>query len=162
MDPRDVRTTEDARRIIEQRDIEHVKVGVFDIDGVLRGKYMSRQKFLSALDGGFGFCNVVLGWDSHDQLYDNVAYTGWHTGYPDAQAKIELDTFRRIPWERNTPFFLMDFYSPDGGPLWVSPRQTLRKVVARAEGMGYRPKVGFGVPIDAWLRGPLRECRTDP
>ena len=102
MNPRDVRTADDAKRIVEQRDIEHVKVGVFDIDGVLRGKYMSRRKFLSALEGGFGFCNVVLGWDSNDQLYDNVTFTGWHTGYPDAPVRLLPESCRVIPWEERT------------------------------------------------------------
>ena len=102
MNPRDVRTADDAMRIVEQRDIEHVKVGVFDIDGVLRGKYMSRRKFLSALEGGFGFCNVVLGWDSNDQLYDNVTFTGWHTGYPDAPVRLLPESCRVIPWEERT------------------------------------------------------------
>jgi glutamine synthetase len=61
MDPRQVRTAADARAIVEQRGLSHVKVGVFDIDGVLRGKYMGREKFFSALEKGFGFCDVVLG-----------------------------------------------------------------------------------------------------
>ena len=40
-----------------------VKVAVTDIDGILRGKVMHVDKFLSSLEGGFGFCNVVFGWD---------------------------------------------------------------------------------------------------
>ena len=72
MDPKDVKTAADARAIVEERGLSHVKVGVFDIDGVMRGKYMGRDKFFSALEKGFGFCDVVLGWDSNDQLYDNV------------------------------------------------------------------------------------------
>ena len=32
------------------------------VDGVLRGKYLARDKFFSALEQGFGFCDVVLGW----------------------------------------------------------------------------------------------------
>jgi len=80
IDPRDVKTATDAKQIIQERKLNHLKVGVFDIDGVMRGKYMSREKFLSALDKGFGFCDVVLGWDSNDQLYDSsVTYTGWNT-----------------------------------------------------------------------------------
>ena len=70
--PENIRTAADARRIVEERGLTHVKVGVFDVDGILRGKYMSKPKFFSALEGGFGFCDVVLGWDSNDQLYDNV------------------------------------------------------------------------------------------
>src|SRR6185369_4740427 len=81
MQPENVRSAADARKIVEERKLEHIKVGVFDNDGVMRGKYMGRDKFFSALDKGFGFCDVVLGWDSNDQLYDNVKYTGWHTAY---------------------------------------------------------------------------------
>ena len=81
MDARDVSGNADAKALVEQRGLSHVRVGVFDIDGIMRGKYMSREKFFSALDQGFGFCDVVLGWDCSDQLYENpgVAYTGWHS-----------------------------------------------------------------------------------
>jgi glutamine synthetase len=35
------------------------------VDGVLRGKIMSKNKFLSIAKGdGFGFASVVFGWDS--------------------------------------------------------------------------------------------------
>lgn len=34
-----------------------------DVDGVLRGKIMSKSKFLSAAETDFGFCGVVYGWD---------------------------------------------------------------------------------------------------
>ena len=47
-----------------------VKVAVSDIDGILRGKYIHKEKFASAVEGGFGFCDVVFGWDSHDGLQD--------------------------------------------------------------------------------------------
>ncbi len=76
MQPDEVKSSADAKAIVEERELEHVKVGVFDIDGIMRGKYMGRDKFVAALRGGFGFCDVVLGWDSHDQLYDNVRFTG--------------------------------------------------------------------------------------
>ena len=80
-----------------------------DVDGVLRGKYLDKAKFLSATRSGFGFCNVVFGWDSNDQCYDNTAYTGWQSGYPDAEVRIDLTTMRRIPWEQNRYFFLGEF-----------------------------------------------------
>ena len=53
MEPRQVRSAADARAIVEARKLPHVKVGVFDIDGIMRGKYMSRDKFVSALEGSF-------------------------------------------------------------------------------------------------------------
>src|SRR5260221_14024943 len=94
MQARDVKNAADARSIVEARGLTHIKLGLVDIDGVMRGKYVSRDKFFSALESGFGFCDVVLGWDSNDQLVDNLAYTGWHTAYPDAPARIVPESRR--------------------------------------------------------------------
>jgi glutamine synthetase len=136
MNPQQVRTAADARAIVEERNLSHVKVGVFDVDGILRGKYMSRDKFLSALDGGFGFCDVVLGWDSDDKLYDNVRFTGWHTAYPDAAVRLLPWTCRELPLEAGMLFFLGEF---DGKAEEICPRAMLRRVVERARAMGIEP-----------------------
>ena len=81
-------TLNEIKQIFRRRRVEKVKLGGFDIDGVLRGKYISIEKFFSAVESSLGFCDVIFGWDSSDALYDNVRLTGWHTGYPDAQARI--------------------------------------------------------------------------
>ena len=135
MEPRSVKTAADARAIVEERGLDHVKVGVFDMDGVLRGKYMNRAKFLSALESGFGFCDVVLGWDSNDQLYDNVKLTGWHTAYPDAMVRILPETCRAVPTEGDMLLFLGEFAGPAEA---VCPRGVLRAVLKRADDMGYK------------------------
>ena len=140
MDPRDVTNAEQARAIVEQRSLDHVKVGIFDIDGILRGKYMARDKFFSALENGFGFCDVIVGWDSYDQLYDNVTVTGWHTGYPDAGVRILPASCREIPWEDGMLLFLGEF---EGDHEAVCPRATLRRVLDRAAGLGLDVLAGF-------------------
>src|ERR1700751_338572 len=103
--PGDVATTADARTIVEERKLDHVKLGVFDIDGILAGKYLHRDKLFSALENDFGFCDVVLGWDSNDQLYDNVTFTGWHTAYPDARVRLLPEACRSLPLEGEMVFF---------------------------------------------------------
>jgi len=138
--PENVRTAADARRIVEERGITHVKVGLFDADGVLRGKYVSKAKFFSALESGVGFCDVVLGWDSNDQLYDNVTFTGWHTAYPDAPVRVLPDTCRELPFEENTLFFLLEF---SGHAEPICPRGVLRRVLARAEKLGLAASAAF-------------------
>ncbi|WNJ17987.1 glutamine synthetase family protein [Pontibacter sp. G13] len=117
-----------------------VKIAIVDIDGVLRGKVVHRDKFLGIVDKGFGFCDVVFGWDMADMSYDNVSITGWHTGYPDAQAQVDLTTFRQIPWEDELPFFLGDFVGPTGAPLPACPRNLFKQVIARAHDAGFAPK----------------------
>ena len=140
LEPRQVKTIADAKAIVEQRKLTHVKVGVFDVDGIMRGKYMSRAKFLSALESGYGFCDVVLGWDCQDQLYDNVQFTGWHTGYPDAPVRILPDSCRSLPFEDDNLLFLSEFAPP---AEQVCPRAMLRKSIERARSMGFEPYAGF-------------------
>ena len=135
MRPEDVRTTAQARAIVEERGLQHVKVGVFDNDGILRGKYLDRDKFFAALDKGVGFCDVVLGWDSNDQQYDNVTFTGWHTAFPDAQVRLLPETCRALPLEEGGMLLFLGEFA--GHAEEVCPRATLRRVLERAEAMGY-------------------------
>jgi glutamine synthetase len=113
-----------------------VKLAIADIDGVLRGKYISKQKFMSVIEGELGFCDVVFGWDMADVCYDNGTFTGWHSGYPDAKAKLDLSTFRKIPWENDVPFFLGEFIE---GAAEVCPRTLLKKIIKGAENQGFKP-----------------------
>jgi glutamine synthetase len=135
-----------SQQIIEKlRESAHqkVKVAVTDMDGILRGKYMHRDKFFSASESGFGFCSVVFGWDANDVCYDNTSFTGWHTGYPDTPVKIDLSTFREIPWEDQLPFFLGEFEESSGKPLPICPRQLLKKVLRKANEAGFKPQAGM-------------------
>jgi glutamine synthetase len=134
MQPEEVRTSAQARAIVEERGLQHVKIGVFDNDGILRGKYLERDKFFTALDKGMGFCDVVLGWDSSDQQYDNITFTGWHTAFPDAPVRLLPQTCRALPLEGNMLLFLGEFA---GNAEAVCPRATLRRVLQRAATMGY-------------------------
>jgi glutamine synthetase len=112
--------------------VEKVKLAIADVDGILRGKVIGFEKFRSIASTGFGFCDVVFGWDAADSAYDNGAYTGWHTGYPDAVAKVDVSTMRRVPWEGGLPFFLTDLGGGD-----VCPRSLLKRVIARVADAGY-------------------------
>jgi len=128
----------ELRERFDERGVKKVKVGGFDLDGVLRGKYVSLDKFWGAVSGGFGFCDVIFGWDCADVLYDNARLTGWYTGYPDAHATVDLDTFRMIPWEPGTAAFLVDFVDEEGRAHPACGRSLLKKILARATKMGFR------------------------
>lgn len=132
-------TTEEILAYVKQHPSGKVKVAVADIDGVLRGKYIAVDKFAAMVEGRLGFCDVTFGWDMGDVAYDNVKFTGWHTGYPDAQVKLDLNTFRKIPWENDVPFFLGDFINENNEAAYTCPRQLLRKVLAEADELGFRP-----------------------
>ncbi|HEY0110032.1 MAG TPA: glutamine synthetase, partial [Fibrella sp.] len=55
---------------LDEHEIPKVKFAFADIDGVLRGKVISREKFRAGLTEGYGFCDVVFGWDMNDVAYD--------------------------------------------------------------------------------------------
>ena len=128
---------------VKQSPSQKVKVAVTDLDGVLRGKYIHKEKFFSATEEGFDFCNVIFGWDIADVVYDNSHYTGWHTGYPDAKVYLDLNTYREVPWDNHTPFFLGHFMKDYKTPLPICPRQLLKSVIKNCETNGFLPMAGL-------------------
>lgn len=114
-----------------------IKIAIADIDGVLRSKYIHKDKLSGLGDQKLGICDVVFGWDSGDVCYDNVEVTGWHTGYPDAQAKIDLSTLRKIPWESNIPFYLADFSADAKYEAATCSRSLLKRIAAESQKMGF-------------------------
>jgi len=132
-------TTKEIIQYSKEHPSGKVKIAFTDMDGILRGKYISTEKFLSVADNHIGFCDVIFGWDAGDVTYDNVQYTGWHTGYPDAKGRIDLSTFRKIPWEDDLPFFLGELFDTKERPSDVCPRQLVKKLANVAAKAGYKP-----------------------
>lgn len=146
-------------RRLRDEGIERAKIGGFDLDGVLRGKYVSLEKLESALGKGFGFCDVIFGWDVADALYDRSTLTGWHTGYPDVLAVLDPETERRIPWEPGVAALLCDFRDGSGEPHPACPRSLLKRVIAHAARLGFEPKVG--VEFEFFLFRETRDTLHD-
>lgn len=132
-------TNQEIFKYVKSHPSGKVKIAYADIDGILRGKYISAEKFLSFNNGETTFCDVVFGWDANDVAYDNGKYTGWHTGYPDTPTRLDLSTFRKIPWENDIPFFLGEIIDKEGSSAFVCPRQLLKKVLGDAQQEGFMP-----------------------
>jgi glutamine synthetase len=142
-DSNDVEITLDNLSDILLKD-NAVKVAGCDIDGILRGKLMSKTKFLQIAQAGFGFCSVIFGWDMHDQTYfRELLVSNKENGYRDLLAKPDLKSFRRIPWENNVPFFLVSFFDPvTGESLSACPRSLLARAVGKLESKGIGAMAG--------------------
>ena len=121
-----------------------VKLAGVDVDGILRGKLVSKQKFLSVAEDGFGFCSVIFGWDMHDQTYfKELGISNKENGYRDMIAVPDLSSFRRIPWEDDVPFFLVGFFDPDTQkPICACPRGLLKTAVSKIEKHGLTAMAG--------------------
>ena len=55
MDTAAIKAKFEESRAKTGQEIRKIKVGGFDIDGVLRGKFVSLEKFWNMVDQGFGF-----------------------------------------------------------------------------------------------------------
>lgn len=138
----------------ELRNDDKVKLAGVDVDGQLRGKLISRKKFFSIAESGFGFCSVIFGWDMHDKTYfRELLISNAKNGYRDILAKIDLQSFRRIPWEdaggdhikgsNGVPFFLVTFHDPDSGqPIPPCPRGLLGNIVNKVGEKGWKAMAG--------------------
>lgn len=125
-------------------DDNSVKLAGVDVDGMLRGKLVSKKKFLSIAAAGFGFCSVIFGWDMHDRTYmQELKVSNKENGYRDIIAVPDLSSFRRIPWENNVPFFLVSFFNPDTmEPVAACPRGLLKTQLEKFASKGYGAMAG--------------------
>lgn len=119
-----------------------VKVAGIDSDGVLRGKVMAKEKFLGIAEKGFGFSSALFGWDMHDMLWTTDARVAPpESGYADFLAVPDLNSFRRLPWEENIPFFLVRFLD-DARPVSADGRSMLRSLCDKLAGEGLHALAG--------------------
>lgn len=106
---------------------------------------MSKTKFMSVVQGdGFGFCSVIFGWDMHDSVYPKeLLISNKANGYRDLLARVDLATYRRIPWENNVPFFLISFLDPETQePIFADPRGVIKKAMDQASDKGWECMAG--------------------
>jgi glutamine synthetase len=139
-----VTTAADVDHFLTQNQIETVKLGGVDIDGLWRGKRMPSKYFAETVAAsGTRASNIVFGWDIQDDFIPDLSYTGWQTGYRDLVLKPDLSTLAVVPWERSTASVMCDFEEPDGTPVTVSPRYIMRRALDMADGLGLTVKIGY-------------------
>ena len=138
MNPSEVKSAADMRRIVEERDAQNVTIALSDSNGLLRGKYISRDKLFSVLEHGWGMPPVVLALDFDDVIMDAPLIADGSDGYADTMARALPDTCREIPWEtpgRNL-LVLAEFA---GEHEEICPRGVYRRIEKMAADMGFQP-----------------------
>ncbi|MBO1902158.1 glutamine synthetase [Leucobacter weissii] len=134
----------DLRAYFEENRVKVVKLGAPDIDGVWRGKRIMAKYFAEAVaQSGTNVCNIIFGWDLHDVPIPGLTYTGYHTGYPDVNLRPDLSTLHLVPSEPGAAAVICDVLGLDGAPLELAPRTVLRRVVDRANALGFEPVCAY-------------------
>lgn len=130
--------------LLKKNDIDSIRAGCVDLDGIWRGKQFGLEYFMDNVAGnGTNIANVLFGWDVGDEVLDGLKYTNWDTAFPDFKLLPDLATLRLNPWDARTASVICDIFELDGSPMALSPRGILKAAVAKAEALGYKPKAAY-------------------
>ena len=118
--------------------IDTVIVALTDMQGRLQGKRIHAPFFVDEIvRHGTEACSYLLAVDIDMNTVDGYALTSWDRGYGDFVLVPDPATIRILPWQERTALVLADVRWPDGTEVAPSPRQMLRKQLARAAEHGW-------------------------
>jgi len=134
---------DELRADVESGAVDTVLLVMTDMQGRLAGKRLHAPFFVDDVAGhGAEGCNYLLAVDVEMNTVQGFAMSSWETGYGDFVFKPDLDTLRRVPWLERTALCVADLEWEDGTPVAASPRQILRRQLARLAERGWHANVG--------------------
>ncbi len=119
-------------KTIEERNIKFVRFWFTDVLGFLKSFAVTDSEIEGAFDEGMGFDGSSIDGFSRIEESDMVAF-------PDPS------TFQVVPWrpaEHGVARMFCDIVTPEGEPFVGDPRNCLKRMLAKAKGMGYTMYVG--------------------
>ena len=137
MNPGTIQNEQDVLDLLSKENITHVQVGFTDHTGQIRGKYISKDKLLSALENGIAMTRNFAAVDFNDVIYPIEGLIVNGGGFGDSVARIVPESCRVVPWEepsRNL-FFLIEH---TGEGVDYDPRVLCRRVFEKAEALGFK------------------------
>ena len=139
---------------------------IADMEGRLQGKRLTAAHFLDEVaDDGAEGCNYLLAVDVDMDTVDGYEMSSWSRGYGDFVMKPDLDTLRPIPWHEGTALVMADLEWHDGSDVVASPRQILRRQLARLAERGWTRRRRHRArvhPLQRHLRGRLAQGLPRP
>ena len=134
---------EELRSRVEAGEIDTVLLALCDMQGRLQGKRLTARHFLEeVVDHGAEGCNYLLAVDVDMNTVDGYEMSSWERGYGDFVLKPDLATLRLVPWQEGTAMCLGDLAWEDGSDVVASPRQILRRQLARLAERGWSANAG--------------------
>ena len=126
-------TKDEIRKIVEENNIEFIKLEFCDINGIMKNLSVPCEQLDSVMN------NEIMLDGSSIKGFRSIETSDMYF-YPD------LKTFAIIPWRSDDDVkvtrFICDIHNADGTPFEGCPRCNLKKMIARAEKLGYTMNVG--------------------
>jgi glutamine synthetase len=134
---------QELRAEVDAGAIDTVLLALTDMQGRLQGKRLTARHFLAEVaEHGAEACNYLLGVDVDMATVSGYELFSWERGYGDFVLRPDLDTLRPVPWQEGTAICLADVAAQDGTDVSVSPRQVLRRQLARLAERGWSANAG--------------------
>ena len=118
---------EDIVRVVREQDIEFIRLQFTDIFGQLKNVAITASQIEKAVNNEIMFDGSSI--EGFTRINESDQYL-----YPD------LDTFVVFPWrpqQGKVARLICDVYNPNGTPFDGDPRGVLKRVLKKAEAMGY-------------------------
>ena len=136
-------TLDELKKAVEKGEVDTVLLVIADMEGRLQGKRLTADHFLNdTVEHGAEGCNYLLAVDVDMDTVEGYEMSSWSRGYGDFEMVPDFDTLRAIPWHEGTVLLMADLGWHDGSDVVASPRQILRKQLARLEERGWNAFAG--------------------
>ncbi len=155
-------TLDELRELAKDGAVDTVLLTIADMEGRLQGKRLTTGHFLdNVVERNAEGCNYLLAVDVDMDTVSGYAMSSWDRGYGDFVMRPDLDTLRPIPWHEGTALVMADLEWEDGSEVVASPRQILRRQLARLAERGMAATGGTELEFivfrdsyeDAWRKG---------
>src|SRR5919205_1196582 len=140
----------DLKKAVNDGTIDTVLLCIADMEGRLQGKRLTARHFLDeVVEHNAEGCNYLLAVDVDMNTVDDFVMV------PD------FETLRHVPWHDGTVLLMADLKWEDGSDVVASPRQILRRQLARLAERGWTAAAGTELEFivyrdsyeDAWKKG---------
>ena len=136
-------TLDELRQAVAGGTVDTVLLAIADMEGRLQGKRLTASHFLDVVaEEGAEGCNYLLAVDVDMNTVEGYEMSSWSRGYGDFAMRPDMGTLRRVPWQDATALVMADLEWHDGSDVAASPRQILRKQLARLAERGWTANAG--------------------
>ncbi len=139
------------RRIVEEKNLEVIRLAFPDQHGILRGKTIIASEAIASLESGCSITTTMLAKDTSHRTVFPVFTAGGGFGMKEMEGAADVlmvadpTTFRVLPWAPATGWVLCDLYFNDGRPVPFATRGLYRKVVDELSNRGHDFVAGLEV-----------------
>ena len=153
------------RRIVEEKNLEVIRLSFPDQHGILRGKTLVASEALASLESGCSITTTMLAKDTSHRTVFPVFTAGGGFGMKEMEGAADVlmvpdpATFRVLPWSPTTGWLLCDLHFADGRPIPFATRQIYKSVLERLGQRGYDFVAGLEVEFHIFK---LDDARMTP